>query len=172
MNRKELMKQMLDQRRKITMDYHKWLSTPREYFPGDALYMREVHILMEIGLNGIDNVSRLGEKLEITQGAVSQQLKKLEKKGYLIRIQDAGDKRQYSVQLTEKGRRLYERHRQYDNQGYNEIYQLFNDFSDEELETVHRFDSRFAQVVAMMKHGVMKPGDDWSNDTKSIRKIK
>lgn len=151
MERKEKMKSLLDQRRQLTMDYYKWLATPREYFPGDSLYMREVHILMEIGLEGIDNVSELGDKLKITQGAVSQQLAKLEKKGYLVRIQDQNDKRQYSVQLTEKGRMLYASHQEYDRQNYKKIFHIFDGFSDEELEIVHRFDCQFQEMVGMMR---------------------
>lgn len=151
MDRNEMMKSLMDKKRQVTMEYYKWLSTPREYFPGDSLYMREVHIIMEIGLEGIDNVSELGEKLKITQGAVSQQLGKLEKKGYLERIQDQRDKRQYSVRLTEKGRNLYECHRRYDEESYQLLFHYFDEFTQEELEIIRRFDVQFGQAVERMQ---------------------
>lgn len=156
MTRKERIRLLVNKRRKTTMDYYKWLSTPREYYPGDFLYMREVHILMEIGPSGIDNVSELGPKLQITQGAVSQQLAKLEKRGYLVRIQDKSDKRQYSVRLTEKGLHLYERHQQFDERNYEQMFQYFDDFSEEELEIVKRFEEQFEKAVVFMRESKME----------------
>lgn len=144
----ELIEALMKQRRQMTMTYYKWLSTPREYFPGDLLYMREAHMIVEIGLGGIDNVGELGERLGVTQGAVSQQLGKLEKKGYLIRVQDTGDKRQYSVKLTKKGEKLYERHQEYDKKQYAQVSQFFQDFSPEELELIKRFDQMFEKMLS------------------------
>lgn len=147
-NELELIKDLINQRRKMTMVYYKWLSTPREYFPGDLLYMREAHIIIEIGPHGVENVSELGERLGVTQGAISQQLGKLEKKGYLIRIQAQNDRRQFSVELTEKGKRLYELHQELDRKQYDIVKSFFRDFTGEELEVIKRFDKRFEELFS------------------------
>ena len=107
MGRKRIMQDILGMQRQISEVYHKYLSIPREYYPGEKLYMREVHVVMEIGMEGLDNISLLSERLHITNGAVSQYLAKLEQKEFINRIQDPGDKRQFSVQLTEKGERPF-----------------------------------------------------------------
>jgi len=151
MDRKELLFEILAIRRQTTEIYHKYLSLPREYYPGEMLYMREVHIVMEIRPDGLDNISTLSERLKITNGAVSQYLAKLEKKGFIIRIQDACDKRQYSVKLTEKGKELYYRHLEYDNVSYAKAFQLFADFSMEELDVIYRFDKQFKEFTDHMK---------------------
>ncbi|PGZ50862.1 MarR family transcriptional regulator [Bacillus anthracis] len=45
----------------------------------------------------------LAEKMNVTKSAISQQLVKLEKDGYIFRKQLAEDKRAFSVELGEKG---------------------------------------------------------------------
>ncbi|TPV41256.1 MarR family winged helix-turn-helix transcriptional regulator [Bacillus dicomae] len=45
----------------------------------------------------------LAEKMNVTKSAISQQLVKLEKDGYIFRRQLAEDKRAFSVELGEKG---------------------------------------------------------------------
>lgn len=151
MNRRAVLCNILTSRRKTATIYSKYLSTPREYYPGEKLLMREVHIIVKIGLDGIDHVSSLVEQMDITNGAVSQFLSKLEKKGFLVRIQDKTDKRQYSVRLTEKGKELYRLHTEYDEKSYKEAADMFSDFTEEELETVRRFDARFEQFAEEMK---------------------
>lgn len=45
----------------------------------------------------------LAEKMNVTKSAISQQLVKLEKDGYIFRRQHTEDKRAFSVELGEKG---------------------------------------------------------------------
>ncbi|MFD2210289.1 MarR family winged helix-turn-helix transcriptional regulator [Virgibacillus halophilus] len=47
--------------------------------------------------------TELAEKMEITKSAVSQQLSKLEREGYISKVQDAHDKRAFSIGLGKKG---------------------------------------------------------------------
>ncbi|HLR07706.1 MAG TPA: MarR family transcriptional regulator [Bacillota bacterium] len=48
--------------------------------------------------------TELAEKMNITKSAVSQQLAKLEKEGYIMRKPHAEDKRTISIELDDKGR--------------------------------------------------------------------
>ena len=80
MKRTDLLQRILEFKRNLTFTYYKFLSTPHEYYPGEKMHMREVHVITEIGEGGLDNISELSERLNITKGAVSQYLKKLEKK--------------------------------------------------------------------------------------------
>lgn len=143
MSKDKTLMNILTIRRKTSSLYQKFLSTPREYFPGEKLLMREVHVLIKIGFDGIDNVSELANKMGVTNGAVSQYLSKLEKKGFINRIQDTNDKRQFSVVLTEKGKQLYNLHTAEDKQNYKEIEKLFDAFTEEELAVVNKFDKQF-----------------------------
>lgn len=161
--RKELLMEILKFRREITYKYQKYLGTPREYYPGETMYMREVHVVMEIGEGGLDNVGELSERLGITKGAVSQYLKKLEEKGFVCRIQDGNDKRQFSVELTQKGRELYKIHNEFDKEQYGKVCPLFSEFTAEELSLILRFDKKFKQFTEEILKAEKNPdAQDWS----------
>jgi len=65
--------------------------------------------------------TELAEKMDITKSAVSQQLAKLEKDGYIIRKQHVEDKRTFSIELGEKGM-LYKKEMEAFNQQVSERY--------------------------------------------------
>lgn len=161
MKRTELLQKILEFKRNLTFTYYKFLSTPHEYYPGEKMYMREVHVITEIGENGVDNVSELSERLKITKGAVSQYLKKLEKKGFVERVQEQTDKRQFSVKLTEKGRELNRIHTKYDNEQYEKAYPFFEEFTEEELEIICRFEAQFAKFGEEMLKYEKDENSDW-----------
>ncbi|KPN95999.1 MarR family winged helix-turn-helix transcriptional regulator [Lysinibacillus sp. ZYM-1] len=66
--------------------------------------------------------SELAEKMAITKSAVSQQIAKLEKDGYIIKRQHVEDKRGFSIELGEKGW-LYKQEVEAFNQQISEKYQ-------------------------------------------------
>ena len=65
--------------------------------------------------------SELAEKMDITKSAVSQQLAKLEREGYIIRKQLVEDKRTFLIELGEKGM-LYKKEMEAFNQQISEKY--------------------------------------------------
>lgn len=65
--------------------------------------------------------TELAEKMNVTKSAVSQQLAKLEKEGYIIRKQHAEDKRIFSIELGEKGL-LYKKEMEAFNKQVSEKY--------------------------------------------------
>ncbi|OAB26837.1 MarR family transcriptional regulator [Paenibacillus macquariensis subsp. defensor] len=65
--------------------------------------------------------TELAEEMDITKSAVSQQLAKLEKDGYIIRKQHVEDKRTFSIELGEKGM-LYKKEMEAFNQQVSERY--------------------------------------------------
>ncbi|QTB22368.1 MarR family transcriptional regulator [Lysinibacillus sphaericus] len=77
--------------------------------------------------------SEIAEKMTITKSAVSQQIAKLEKDGYIIKKQHAKDKRGFSIELGEKGL-LYKQESEVFNQVVTEKYQA--QLSDEDLANV------------------------------------
>ena len=80
MKRMELMQRYLEQKHRTTLVHEQYLNTQREYAPGTALYMREIHFLVALGPDGPASVSSLAQKLEVTLGAVSQMAARLEKR--------------------------------------------------------------------------------------------
>lgn len=146
-SRSETLQQLVALKRSNTEEYHKYLSKPREYYPGEKMYMREAHVIMAIGPDGLDSLGVLAEQLGVTMGAVSQQLARLEEKGFIKRVQMPQDKRQYSVKLTDKGRKLYDLHKQYDQANYARVLPMFKEFSEQDLEVIMKFEEKFREFI-------------------------
>ncbi len=49
------------------------------------MYMREVHFVIELGAMGTPTMSEMAQRLNVTQGAVTQMAARMEKKGYVTR---------------------------------------------------------------------------------------
>lgn len=113
---------------------------PHKYAQNDSLYMREVHFIVEIGSMKSPTMSEVANRLNVTQGAVTQMATRLENKGYVIRQKDIQDKRVTTISLTEKGKILCEEHIAFDKKEHANLSEILKDFSDEELEKLIRYE--------------------------------
>jgi DNA-binding MarR family transcriptional regulator len=82
---------------------------------GDSvlLYTSEIHLIDVAGRFPEESMSVLASHLGITKGAISQTVKKLEKKGYLERVHKEGNKKTVFIRLTGPGMQAFEWHRAY-----------------------------------------------------------
>ncbi|MBC2399154.1 DNA-binding MarR family transcriptional regulator [Clostridium tetanomorphum] len=85
----------------------------RNFGTDNVLYLSEIHLIQYIGDSERLYVSEIARGLSITKGAVSQMVKKLEKKGYVEKILDSENKSRTLVRLTEKGKIAYLGHKEY-----------------------------------------------------------
>lgn len=72
----------------------------------------EMHVIDAVGPEG-GNMSAIAAKLRITVGSLTTSMNGLVSKGYAERQRSEEDRRVVNVRLTEKGRRAYEKHREY-----------------------------------------------------------
>ena len=135
-----LIEALIHEKRRTSLAHTQFLSCNREYAPGEQLHMREVHLVVAIGPGPGKTMSELAELLEVTRGAVTQLAGRMEKKGYIIRIQSPEDRRQILAQLTDKGEALCRSHHSYDHTVYQKISRLLSDFSDEELVKIREYE--------------------------------
>ncbi|MEN8246616.1 MAG: MarR family winged helix-turn-helix transcriptional regulator, partial [Thermodesulfobacteriota bacterium] len=85
---------------------------PRRFGTEEPLSSREIHIIEVSGDHGeILSVTDLAGLLGITKGAVSQNLKKMEKKGLTTKIEDPQNSSRSIVKLTSKGKTAYYAHK-------------------------------------------------------------
>lgn len=131
--RLELIDTLMHEKRRTSLAHTQYLSCNREYTEGEHLFMREVHFVVAVGPGSGKTMTQLAEALDVTRSAVSQLASRMEKKGYVMRLQSAEDKRQIITVLTEKGEALYAEHTAYDTANYQKISDLFSSFSDEDL---------------------------------------
>lgn len=113
---------------------------PHKYTEDDSLYMREVHFVVEVGSMESPTMSEVANRLNVTQGAVTQMATRLENKGYVIRQKDTQDKRVTTISLTEKGRILCDEHIAYDQKEFAFVSERLHEFSNEELEKLIRYE--------------------------------
>ncbi|MDD5182750.1 MAG: MarR family transcriptional regulator [Bacilli bacterium] len=86
--------------------------------------IHDIHILEAISLGEKkDDVSAntIAKSLNITAGTLTTAIKKLEKKGYVIRRQDDIDKRKVNLILTKKGENVNTKHENFHKQMVDEI---------------------------------------------------
>jgi len=74
------------------------------------LFEAEVHMIKAVKENEGLHATRLAEKLNVTKGAVSQIIGKLQKKGMILKIRDECNQSRLKFVLTSKGERAYEFH--------------------------------------------------------------
>jgi DNA-binding MarR family transcriptional regulator len=87
--------------------------TPRHFGTGKLLYMGEINTIDAVGKFPDINVTDLARELEVTKGAVSQMVKKLEKKGCLLVTKKPGNDKEVALNLTEVGRVAFEYHQRH-----------------------------------------------------------
>jgi DNA-binding MarR family transcriptional regulator len=86
--------------------------TPRRFGTHEPLTSAEIHLIEIIGDNNeLLSVTDLSKLLGITKGAVSQNLKKLEKKGFTEKNEDPQNISRSIVKLTSKGKTAYYAHK-------------------------------------------------------------
>lgn len=85
---------------------------PRRYGTDEYLTGSEIHLIETIGDNGeAFSVSDLARYSNVTKGAISQALKKLEKKGITAKNEDPENSSRSIVVLTSKGKAAYFSHK-------------------------------------------------------------
>ena len=87
----------------IYRNFHKYMHEQlKQYDLGSGQF----HFLMMLYKKDGVNQETLAEKLNIDKATSARAIKKLEEKGYVTRIRDETDRRNYNVFLTEKAQTL------------------------------------------------------------------
>ena len=86
-------------------------NTPKRFGTDEFLSHSEIHLIEIIGDNANLSVTDISRILGITKGGVSQNLKRLEKKGFSTKITDPENLSRTIVKLTSKGLTAYYAHK-------------------------------------------------------------
>jgi len=85
---------------------------PRKFGTDEPLTATEIHLVEIIGDNSENlSVTDLSNVLGVTKGAISQNLKRLEKKQLILKQEDPYNVSRSIVKLTSKGKTAYYAHR-------------------------------------------------------------
>ncbi|MBI9044610.1 MAG: MarR family transcriptional regulator [Anaerolineaceae bacterium] len=86
---------------------HNSMANLTRYARENGFSMSQLMTLQIIHQHGTCNVSDLGEKIGITNAAVSQLLERLVKQGLISRKEAPHDRRNKVIMLTEKGKKVF-----------------------------------------------------------------
>ncbi|HOW14434.1 MarR family transcriptional regulator [Methanosarcina sp.] len=105
---------------------------------GVLLYPSEFHLIETAGKNPAENLTSIASRLGVTKGAISQMVKKLEKKGVIKKVRVPGNKKDILLELTDFGKEAFEWHKSLHESMETGIRKELEKMSDAEIETVLR----------------------------------
>ena len=100
------LQQLIDQFLKILNLYAVINRKPKDYGTGDLLYLSEVHTISMVGKNDFLNMTQLAEIMGVTRGAISQTIRKLVSKNFIIKS-NSRNRKEINLELSEKGRIVF-----------------------------------------------------------------
>jgi len=110
--------------------------TPRHFGTNKLLHMGEINTIDAVGRFPDSNITELARELEVTKGAVSQMVKKLEKKGCLTATKKPGNDKEVALNLTEEGRVAFEYHQRHHAGIEKMLRRMMERFSTEALADI------------------------------------
>lgn len=114
--------------------------TPRRWGTEELLSSAEIHLIEIIGDGATPySVTELAHLLGVTKGAVSQTLKRLEKKGLTQKGPDPENASRSRVELTSKGRSAHTAHRRWHEAMDGGFRTYFNHLASDKLDFLLEF---------------------------------
>lgn len=119
---------------RFTMVYSDYIGSRHDYSFCDLSSMVDLHTLTAISDNPGKTISELAVMWHRTDGAISQTVSRLEKKGYVVRRKKDGNGKCVYVYATEEGDRVSATHKMYDStEVSNTIRELCTTCTTEEV---------------------------------------
>lgn len=123
----------------FTMRYYGFSSVPKDYGTGEEYSLAEAHGVTFIEEHPGITVTEMAEAFGRTKSAISQNIKQLERKGLVYKLESKENKKKNHLFVTPKGRQLSMAHKNYDIvHTMKFIEQLKGIFSEEELDCFFR----------------------------------
>jgi DNA-binding MarR family transcriptional regulator len=110
---------------------------PQKYGTENYLYSSEIHLIEAIGENNHLSVTDIANNLDVTKGAVSQTLKKLEIKGLTVKHADPQNSSRAIVELTSKGKMAFYAHLHWHEQIDGGFRQYMNSLAQEQKDLIY-----------------------------------
>lgn len=131
------MREFEDKFRKMINRYNRLDNIDIEFVPGIKVSHLDAHLLALMSENPLKKVSELAKLFGVTKGAISQQIKKLEKRGLITRIRQNDNYREVFIELTANGRIAVETHNNYHNLIFSKFSDKLNNFTPEQKHLIY-----------------------------------
>ncbi len=131
-------KEILNLSEKVIFEVIAREKRPIELPGGEKIFRFEIHIIDLIGKNEGVTVNELAKLLNVTKGAVSQVITKLDKRNIVKKIKTLNNRKNVNLYLTEKGNTIFEGHKRFHENIDNKIAKSFEKYSKSEIELIKR----------------------------------
>ncbi len=122
-------------------------SKPRKFGTEGDLSGSEIHVIEVVGLNEGLSVTNLAKQLGVTKGAVSQKLKRLESKGFVVKEVDPANTSRMTVSLSTKGKVAYYSHLQWHETMDGGFRKYFVNLPEDKIRFLEEFLSLLEQFL-------------------------
>lgn len=122
----------------MTEEYVQLAGMPKSYGTDDRFHSLDIHMIHSIGLNSGINVTQLARKHGISKSAVSQALRKLERRELVRRYQVPENRKEVLFDLTERGKAAFEAHMAFHQEAEGPFVEEMARFSDEEAGAMEK----------------------------------
>ena len=127
---------------------------PRKFGTDEPMSISEIHMIELIGDTEDLSVTDISRHLNVTKGAVSQSLKKLEARGVVRKNQDPGNRSRVIVSLTAKGQTAFWAHKHWHETMDGGFLKYVQEMKEKDLHVVIQFLER---VEAFLQERVDSP---------------
>jgi DNA-binding MarR family transcriptional regulator len=134
MDREKIFNELMETIYETTRLVNDYQSVPRTYGTEDELYMVEAHTLNLIGDKITTNTSEIAAITNRTKGAVSQMIDKLVKKDLVLKYKNPDNHREVIIELTPKGKIVYDYHKKLDTEEYRKHLQNLDQFTEDDFK--------------------------------------
>jgi DNA-binding MarR family transcriptional regulator len=97
----------------MTDEYADLAGRPKSYGTPHRFHRLDIHLIHSIGKNPGINITELSRLHRISKSAVSQAVRKLEKRGLVRRYQLAENRKEMLFDLTEEGQKAFAAHERF-----------------------------------------------------------
>ena len=123
---------------------------PKNYGTGDLLYIAEIHTITMVGKNKEINMTSLAEIMGVTKGAISQTIRKLVSKNFIIKSNDI-NRKEINLRLSEKGLVVYKGQESFQKELFDFAGPIYKNAKPEDRELVQRL---FLAIIDNMQNRV------------------
>ncbi|WP_171359370.1 MarR family winged helix-turn-helix transcriptional regulator [Vibrio rotiferianus] len=103
------------------------------------IYRSEIHIIQLIGDKSELYISEISRLIGITKGTISQVVKRLEKKGLVVKQTDVQNSTRQVVRLTSKGQTAYEAHNRFHKENHVAMNQFLETLDVDQRKVIEDF---------------------------------
>lgn len=126
-------------------------SEARDFGTGDLLYSTEIHTIVAIAEKPAINLTQLAESLGVSKSAVSKFVKKLLRKGYVLKSRPIDNQKEVIFNLTDKGKIAFKGHEEFSHKIFGSIYDILENIEGREIIIIENFLEKLNEALDKIK---------------------